>query len=131
MNINYNDIWREGNEYHYIYHTKRGVFLFKKPIHIRFVSKYPHYNLGDIMWMLEYTKQNDEFINRIKNCKENWCDKIDIKIGTLEAKTANNVNMSQSGLNIACDKGEELRELWSKETGISYPDLEMPKRSLL
>jgi len=130
MKINYNDTWKEGNKYHYIYHTIRGIFIFKKPVHIRFISKYPHYNLGDIMWMLECTKQNDEFFDNIQNCKENWCDKIDIQIGTLDAKTAAEANMSQSVLNMACDKGAELREKWAEETGISYPDLEMPKRSL-
>jgi len=110
---------------------KEECFFLKKPVHIRFISKYPHYNLGDIMWMLECTNQNDEFLDNIQNCKENWGNKIDIKIGVLDVKTATNANMSQSILNIACDKGAELREKWSEETGVSYPDLEMPKRSLL
>ena len=131
MKINYTNIWKEENGYYYIYHTKRGIFLFKKPVYIRFISKYPHYNLGDIMQMLEYTKQNDEFFDKIQKCKENWCDKTDIKIGTLDARTAANANMSQRILNIASDKGAELRKRWSEETGISYPDLEMPKRNLL
>ncbi len=110
MKINYNDIWREGNEYHYIYHTKIGNFLFKKPVHIRFISKYPHYNIKDIMWMLECTEQNDEFVDKIENCKTDWCDKTDIKIGTLDARKATKANMSQQAIDIACDKQQALRE---------------------
>ncbi len=131
MKIDFYHISKKGNKYEYIYHTKSGWLFFKKAIEIRFLAKYPHYNLGDILWMLEYTKQTDLFLETINNCDKNGSDKINIDIGTLKIATVDKVDMSKESFEIANYGARKLQKEWTEETGLNYPvDLGMPKRSL-
>jgi hypothetical protein len=129
MNINFNDIIRVGDEYHYSYHTKTG-FIFKKHINIRFIAKYPHYNIRDILWMLESTMLNDPFFDDVEKCGNEWSKRTDIKIGTLDSTVIKTSNMTSDVNTQACRKQDKLRKKYTEETGISYPDLKMPKRNL-
>jgi hypothetical protein len=130
MKVNFNRILQEKDKYIYEYHTKRKGFFISKPVHIRFISKYPHYVLEDIFWMLKCTDQTDKFTKSISRASDQWSSELDIQIGTLITKTAKNADFSRQVLNDAVTEQGKLEEEWSQETGKNYPDLEMPKRDL-
>ena len=98
------------------------------PIKIQFVSKYPHYVLEDILWMLKITNQNFLFGEIITKASEEFGQEIDIQIGKLSAMKIGFANFSSETLRHAIEKQEKLEQEWSKNTGLDYPDLGMPKR---
>lgn len=131
MKVHFNKIWRENNQYISEYHTKRKGFLFSKPVHIRFISKYPHYVLHDIIWMLKCTDKQKAFSDYIYKATDKWTEELDIQIGTLKFKTAKKADFSSYILKEAVKEQGRLEKEWSDETGKDYPDLEMPKRSMI
>ena len=128
--ITFNNIWREGSNYIYEYHAKTRGLLFGKPIHIKFTAKYPHYNLQDILWMIDYTKQEDLFLNTAYNSTNAWSNEIDLEVGVLAIKRVQKANLNPTAIDWACEVQADLREDWTSETGIDYPDLEMPPRGV-
>jgi hypothetical protein len=99
-----------------------------KPVMLRFVTRYPHYVLTDIFWMLECTKQDFQLDRIISNASDEWGSELDINIGTLSAMKSDKGNFSREILNEAIDQQQELKEDWSSSSGLKYPDLGMPKR---
>ena len=99
-----------------------------KAVQIRFISKYPHYNMGDILWMLQNTNQNHLLDDIISSASESFGKQIDIQIGKLSAIKISTANFSKEVLDKAMDQQYELQEEWSSKTGQKYPDLGMPKR---
>jgi hypothetical protein len=99
-----------------------------KSIKIQFKSKYPHYVLDDILWMLKNSNQSSRLGDIISNASENFGQEINIKIGQLSVKKIISANFSKEILNQAIDQQNQLEKEWSSRTGIKYPDLEMPKR---
>lgn len=97
-------------------------------VKIQFTSKYPHYVLEDIIWMLKHLNKNHQLGEIISNASENFGQKVDIEIGVLSAMKINSANFSKEILNQAVDQQTELEVEWSTRTGIKYPDLGMPKR---
>jgi len=95
---------------------------------LRFVSKYPHYVMEDILWMLKNSNQTHLFADIISNASDIFGQEIDIEIGKLSAMKINSVNFSRETLSQAVDEQVELEKEWSSRTGIEYPDLGMPKR---
>lgn len=95
---------------------------------VRFQSKYPHYNMGDILWMLKYTNQESNLYEIVRNASNNWGTELDIEIGTLSAIETGNANFSKAILNDAVKQQSELQQEWSLLNGQKYPDLRMPKR---
>lgn len=98
------------------------------PIKIQFVSKYPHYVLEDILWMLKITNQNFLFGEIITKASEEFGQELDIQIGKLSAMKIGFANFSSETLRNAVEKQDELEQEWSGITGVDYPDLGMPKR---
>ena len=127
--ITFNNIWKIQNQYVYEYQAKtRGLFNSKK-IRIQFIADYPHYTLRDILWMVECTNNEDRFIDLAKNSTLEWSVTLDVQIGELIIKNSNKVNLSKSRIDYACSKQQDLKNAWSEETGINYPeDLGLVKR---
>jgi hypothetical protein len=99
-----------------------------KSVKVRFISKYPHYVMEDILWMLKCTNQNFQLGEIISSASDYWGNEIDIEIGIISAMKTNKANFSREILNKAVDQQEELEEKWSSRSGLKYPDLRMPKR---
>jgi predicted nucleic-acid-binding Zn-ribbon protein len=99
-----------------------------KSVKISFISKYPHYVLVDIFWMLKCTNQNFKLGEIITNASEKWAKEIDIEIGKLYAIKINKAKLTREVLDRALDQQEELEQKWSEKTGRKYPNLGMPKR---
>ena len=97
-------------------------------VKLRFTSKYPHYVLEDILWMLKHSKKKYLFDDIISNTSESFGQEIDIEIGVLSALKINSANVSKEILSQEVDQQSELEKEWSSRTGIKYPDLGMPKR---
>lgn len=128
MKVHLNKIWSENDRYIAEYHTKRKGFLIKKPVHIRFISQLPHYVLGDILWMLKCSDQQQTFSDSIYKATDEWDQELNIQIGTLKFKTAKKADFSQKTLKEAVKEQGKLERDWSERTGRDYPDLNMPKR---
>ena len=100
----------------------------KKAAQIRFRRKYPHYNLGDIFWMLSFTNQDLKLDEIVRNAENIWGAELNIEIGILSAMEIQTVNFSNKILQEAAKQQSELRKEWSLLTGQDYPELGMPKR---
>ena len=100
----------------------------KKAAQIRFRSKYPHYNLGDIFWMLSFTNQDLKLDEIVRNAENIWGAELNIEIGILSAMEIQTLNFSNKILQEAAKQQSELRKEWSLLTGQDYPELGMPKR---
>jgi len=129
MKVHFNSIKKDGNEYVYEYHTKKKTGLFKsKSVCICFKSRYPHYVLEDILWMLKCTDQNFKLGEIISDASDQWGTIVDIEIGTLQASKIEKANFTSDVLDQALDDQELLETKWSEATGERYPNLGMPKR---
>ena len=95
---------------------------------LRFISKYPHYNFNDILWMLKYTDQSVQLGDEISSASDDWGKEIDIDIGKLSTMQISNTSYSHEKLRKIVDEQMELQDKWSLNTGLKYPDLGMPKR---
>jgi len=129
MKVRFNKIWLEDGKYIFEYHTKRKGFIFKKPVHIRFISNFPHYVLEDIFWMLKCNGQSQAFSDSIYAASSEWSNGLDVEIGILKFRTAKEVDLSFQALKNAVKQQGILEKEWSELTGEKYPNLGMPKRS--
>ena len=99
-------------------------------IKVRFIAEYPHYFASDIIWMLQCTDQNILFSEVVKNASEDWGKEIDIEIGKLSVMKTSKANFTKEILKQAIGQQVELKNEWSLGTGMTYPDLGMPRRVL-
>ena len=124
----FNSIHRDGKLYVYEYHTEIRKLFSRKPVSFRFISKYPHYMATDILWMLDCTNQHLKMDDLLSKAGDTWSEKIDIKIGELTVMKIDKANFTREVLEQAVGQQTELESEWSNQTGIDYPDLNMPKR---